>query len=130
MWPFVDGIPVLEISIRNPLIDEVDSGETFVATLDTGYSGFLFIPERQFRDLGFSKLKTKSATATLADGSTLHMKSSFGSIVFPSLQGLTLDGLVETSKGASEILIGMEGIRLLSLKLDCCRKTVTAEECV
>lgn len=132
MWRFVDRTPVIPISIRNPLLEQIypeSKDGTILAVLDTGYSGFLYVPTHIFRKLGFHKLKNKSVSATLADGSTLKLTASYGSICIPSLQNLTVEGMVETSKNAEEILIGMGGIRNLLLELDCCRETLNAENC-
>ena len=99
-----------------------------MAVLDTGYSGFLFVPEKIFKKLRLHDLEVKKARATLADGSSSELTGSFGSIGFPSLN-LQLDGLIETTDGAAEILIGMEGVRNLFIDLDCCRRRLTAQDC-
>ncbi len=131
MWKFLDSTPVIEISIRNMLLGKTypSEGKGIAAVLDTGYSGFLFIPLKLFRKLALQKLQTKKVTAGLADGSSTELIGSYGSIDFPTLNYLRLDGLIETSHGAKEILIGMEGIRNLLIELDCCRRLLTAEEC-
>ena len=130
MWNYVDNTAVMEISIKNTLVQESSHDRIFLAVLDTGYSGFLYIPERLFRKLGFDKLRTKKLKATLADGGSFGLSGAYGSISFPSLENLTVDGIVETSKGAREILIGMEGIRSLALELNCCRQTLNVASCV
>ena len=99
-----------------------------MAVLDTGYSGFLFVPEILFRKLRLHDLTIKKVKAGLADGSSTELTGSFGSIRFPSLD-LQLDGLIETTKGAAEILIGMEGVRRLLIELDCCRRELTVQDC-
>jgi predicted aspartyl protease len=129
LWDFVNDTPVVEISIRNTLLGEPSQDRTFLAILDTGYSGFPYVPEWLFRKLRFNRLGTKSARATLADGRSFDLLGSFGSISFPSMENMTVDGFVETSKGAGEILIGMEGVRRLVFELNCCQKTLTAENC-
>ena len=68
-------------------------------------------------------------SATLADGTRLKLSSAFGSLTIPSLHNLIVDGIIETSKGAREILIGMRAIRSLLLELNCCRDTLEAEDC-
>jgi clan AA aspartic protease len=132
LWQFVDGTPVIPISVNNTLLDlryPQEQDATVLAILDTGYSGFLYIPQRLFDRLGFPELRTKSAKATLADGTTLKLTSAYGSLSIPSLHRLTVEGIIETSKGAQEILIGMRAIRSLIVELNCCGGTTDAEEC-
>ncbi len=56
------------------------------------------------------------------------MKGAYGSIDIAGLD-TALDGLVQTLEGANEILIGMDGIRRLFVRLDCCNKKLYAENC-
>ncbi len=129
MWSFVDSTPVIELKVRNEILD---SGHTvtdgLMAVVDTGFSGFLLVPQRLFKDLGFDQLKTRKITVVLADGSRLELVGAYGSVEFPQL-AITTDGLVETSPGASEVLVGMEGLRQLRLSLDCCSGSLEAESC-
>lgn len=121
---------MIEISIENPLLEKIypGKGDGVMAILDTGYSGFLFIPKKLFGRLRLSDLKPTIAEASLADGSSLRLTGAFGSIEFPSL-GLEIDGLIETSEGAEEILLGMKGVRCLLLEIDCCLGRVEAQDC-
>ena len=121
---------MIEVSIQNVLLGETypRSGRGVMAVLDTGYSGFLFVPETLFEKLRLHDLTIKKVKAGLADGSSTELTGSFGSIRFPSLN-LQLDGLIETTKGAAEILIGMEGVRRLLIELDCCRRELAVQDC-
>ncbi len=99
-----------------------------VAVVDTGFSGFLFVPRRLFDGLGLGELRPRKSAAVLADGSRIEMRGAYGAVEYPEL-AVTTDGLVETSEGASEILVGIDGIRQLSLWMDCCSGTLEAERC-
>ena len=129
MWGFIHSTPVIEARLANPLLGLrcPETGE-LMAVIDTGFSGFLFVPQRLFKELGFDQLKTRKSRALLADGSRLELRGAYGSIEFPRL-AVTADGLVETAPGASEVLIGMEGLRQLRLNLDCCSQSLEAERC-
>lgn len=100
-----------------------------MAILDTGYDGFLVLPERLFRKLAFHRLNTQRFNATLANGKAIELIGAFGSLAFPSLDNLVINGRIETGKGQSEVLIGMDGIRSLLIELDSCKKALRAEKC-
>ena len=129
MWNFLGSSPAIEVRMRNTLL-----GETYprnggvMAVLDTGYSGFLLLPTKIFRALRLDELMSRKSVAWLADGMKIEMKGAVGSIEIPGL-GRTLDGMVQTLEGASEILIGMDGIRGLFVQLDCCNRKLYAESC-
>jgi len=122
---------VIEVSIKNALLGGTfpENGLGALAVLDTGYTGFLFVPEKIFRKLGLHKLKPTKTTAEMANGSSNELIGSYGSVSFPSLENVSVDGLIETSEGASEILIGMDGIRNLMIELDCCREFLSVQDC-
>jgi clan AA aspartic protease len=127
---FIESTAVIEITIENTLLGKTHpTGDRGVmAVLDTGYTGFLFIPKRLFERLHFNDLRVGKAEALLADGSLIELTRALGSIKFPPLD-LKIDGIIETSEHASEILVGMEGIRRLIVELDCCRKRLNIQQC-
>jgi clan AA aspartic protease len=129
-WKFFDSTPVIEISIENTLLGKIypANGRGVMAVLDTDYTGFVFIPKKLFARLHLDELKVTKVEAALADGSSIELTSALGAIKFPAAN-LKLDGVIETSEGATEILVGMEGIRRLFVELDCCRKRLSIEEC-
>ena len=129
-WKFIDSTPVVEITIENTLLGKTHParGRGVMAVLDTGYSGFVFVPMKLFKRLHLNDLRVKKAEAALADGSLIELTRALGSVKFPTVN-LKLDGMIETSEGAREILIGMEGIRRLFVELDCCRSQLSIQEC-
>ncbi len=130
MWRFINSTPVIEVRIRNTLMERSypSADREILAVVDTGYSGFLFVPKKIFSKLELGKLRTKQKMASLADGRSTQLIGSYGSIEFPSLN-LRLDGLIQTHPRASEVLVGMEGIRGLLIELNCCQQILSAENC-
>jgi clan AA aspartic protease len=129
-WKFIDSTPVVEIAIENTLLGKTHpaNGRGVMAVLDTGYTGFVFVPMKLFKRLHLNDLRVGKAEAILADGSSIELTRAFGSIKFPAFD-LKLDGTIETSEGAKEILVGMEGMRRLFVELDCCGKQLNIQEC-
>jgi len=129
-WKFIDSTPVVEIAIENTLLGKAHpaNGRGVMAVLDTGYTGFVFVPMKLFKLLHFNDLKLRKAEARLAGGSSIELTRALGSVTFPAIN-LKLDGAIETSEGATEILVGMEGIRRLVVELDGCGKLLNIQEC-
>jgi clan AA aspartic protease len=129
MWKFLESNPVVPITVVNTLASESRPVERSVlAVVDTGYSGFLLVPERMFRELGFADLKKDSSRAQLANGSIVELSSSYGTVRFRDLE-TEADGRVQTCEGAEEVLIGMDGLRGLAITVDGCKKTCYARTC-
>jgi len=53
---FLDGTPVLEMIVRNPIMNKIFPGEgAVIAILDIGFGGFLLVPETVFKELSFDQ---------------------------------------------------------------------------
>lgn len=129
MWEFLESSPVVPITVVNTLASASHPAERSVlAVVDTGYSGFLLLPQRMFRELGFADLKKDSSRAQLANGSMVELSSSYGTIRFRDL-GTETDGRVQTCEGAEEVLIGMDGLRGLAITVDGCTRMCYARTC-
>lgn len=129
MWDFLESSPVIPITVVNTLANPAHPPErSLMAVVDTGYSGFLLLPRKTFRELSFDDLRKESSHAQMADGSVVELSSSYGSIRFQDV-GEELDGLVQTCEGADEILIGMDGLRALAITVDGCAKKCYARPC-
>jgi clan AA aspartic protease len=129
MWEFLESSAAVPITIVNTLSGETDqSRRPVLAVVDTGYSGFLLVPETVYRELGFEDLRKKSSRARLANGALVELSSSYGTIRFDDLKVET-DGLVQTCQGIEEVLIGMDGIRELAVTVNGCAKTTGARRC-
>ena len=129
MWPFLEGTPTIPVTIVNILgSGREERSASVTAVVDTGYSGFILLSEELFNRLGFDELTNESTSGRLADGSSVRMRSGYGTLRFSDLKH-DLDGLVETCKGAETILLGMDGIQGLSLTIDSCAQESRARTC-
>jgi clan AA aspartic protease len=129
VWEFLESSPVVPITVVNTLAGASHSTErSLLAVVDTGYSGFLLLPQKMFRELGFADLKKDSSRAQLANGSMVELSSSYGTVRFRDL-GTEADGRVQTCEGAEEVLIGMDGLRGLAITVDGCGKMSYARKC-
>jgi clan AA aspartic protease len=129
VWEFLESTPVIPITVTNTLAAPSDPPErSIVAVVDTGYSGFLLLPEAIFEALGFKDLRADHSRARLANGSVIEMPSVYGTIRFRDLEA-EVDGRVQTCEGAEEVLIGMEGLRRLAITVDGCTKMCYARSC-
>jgi clan AA aspartic protease len=126
---FVDGAVAAMVRITNPFADaSYPTAGAVAAVIDTGYSGFLVVPEEIFLELRLDQLSTKKARATLADGRVMELTGSYGTVSFVR-ESFSLDGLIETNRDLSEVLLGMDGIRRFILTIDSCRRSVVTEVC-
>jgi clan AA aspartic protease len=129
VWEFLESSPVIPITVANTLAAPSHPPErSVVAVVDTGYSGFLLLPEAIFEALGFKDLRADPSRARLANGSFVEMSSAYGTIRFRDL-GAEADGRIQTCEGLEEILIGMDGLRRLAITVDCCTKMCYARPC-
>jgi clan AA aspartic protease len=105
VWELLESTPVIPITVANTLAAPSHPPErSIVAVVDTGYSGFLLLPQAIFDELGFKDLRSNPSRARLANGSFVEMSSAYGTIRFRDLEAQA-DGLVQTCKGAEEVLI-------------------------
>jgi clan AA aspartic protease len=129
VWEFLESSPVIPIMVTNTLAAPFHPPErSVVAVVDTGYSGFLLLPQAIFDALGFDDLRRDSSQARLANGSSVEMSSAYGTIRFGDL-GAEADGRVQTCEAAEEVLIGMDGLRGLAITVDGCMKMCYARTC-
>ena len=129
MWEFLESSPVIPIAVVNTLASPSRPAErSMLAVVDTGYSGFLLLPQQMFQELGFADLKNDSSRAQLANGTVVEFSSSYGTVRFPDL-GTEVDGRVQTCEGAEEVLIGIDGLRGLAITVDGCTKMCYARTC-
>jgi clan AA aspartic protease len=126
---FLDGTPVMEIIIKNPIMGKIFPSEgTAIAILDTGFEGFLLLPEAIFKELSFDQFSTEQRQLVLADALPVRSTGTFGDVIVPSFKN-RFSGFVETIKGVEEIVIGTELMRNLRLILDYCTRRTEITGC-
>ena len=96
--------------------------------LDTGYTGFILLPEATFDQLRLSELDIKKTPALSADGREVELLGAYGTVAF-SEAGILVDGLVQTCEGASELLVGTDALRRIRVIMDFCREDVKIMPC-
>jgi len=126
---FVGLAPVVRIRVRNVLLKKGYPSEGSVeAVMDTGYGGFLAVPEPVFDALSLGKLMTESRTVELADGRMVRSKVAYGTV---DLVGTNheVDGPVETIEGLTEVLLGTRLLSHFRVTLDYCLRAVSFDPC-
>ena len=126
---FVDDTILIPIRIKNPFLglEYPESGNVH-AVLDTGFTGFLLVPEAVFTQLGFSEMRSIEVEAVTADSRTVRLRGVYGTIIFPDVN-LSVDGLIETGKNVQEILLGVRGVQRLRLYIDSCNRVISYNRC-
>ena len=129
MSSFVGLAPVVRIRVRNVLLKKGYPSEGSVeAVMDTGYGGFLAVPEPVFDALSLGKLMTESRSVELADGRKVRSKVAYGTV---DLVGMDreVDGPVETIEGLTEVLLGTRLLSHFRVRLDYCLRAVSFDPC-
>jgi len=127
---FVDSTPVLGIVVRNPFMDKVFPSEGEVlAILDTGFEGFLLVPNEVFNDLSLNQFETQERGLILPDGTVIRSLGTFSEVLIPSL-GVRLEGFVETARGVEEVVAGTGLMENLRLVIDYCSRRIEVESCL
>ena len=129
MSSFAGLTPVLKLTVTNHLL-----GRTFpkegaaVAVADTGFEGFLVVPEGAFAELGMDQLKTSEVSGLTADGKEVRLRSFPGAVTLEAT-GTSYDGQVLTGPGIGEVLAGTSLMRRLKVTLNYCAGVVRVEPC-
>jgi len=126
---FLDGTPVLEVILENPIMNKrfPSDGEA-LAVVDTGYEGFLLVPESIFHELSLEEFATDQRQLVLANGLSVRSVGTFGKVVLSSFK-IRFDGFIEAVHGAEEIVAGTELIRNFTITLDYCVRKIEANKC-
>ena len=117
--------PVIGVAIENPVTGKVfpDEGE-ILASVDTGYEGFLLIPERVYNDMGFTLAEMEKdcwAVGETITGQEIELITAYATIKIPALK-IEIKGQVETFKGNNEFIAGLSLLERLRVLLDGPRK--------
>ncbi|MGQ9470034.1 MAG: hypothetical protein ACUVTD_09520 [Nitrososphaerales archaeon] len=121
-WPYLKSngfkFPVLGLLIKGPL-ETLPLEETLIR-IDTGYDGFLLLNEEKYRRLGFrlSELPRRCwPEGETLTGEIFKLRRALAIIQIPKLD-IRLEGYVDTFRGNTEDLAGLELIGSLKLLLD------------
>jgi len=126
---FLNLTPLLEIVIRNPIMDRTFPVDGRVAAvIDTGFEGFLLVPEDVFEKLSLNQLGLDRRELILPNGQRAYSSGTYCEVVIPDL-GVRLDGFVETLEGVGEVVVGADLLQNLRLVLNYCVRIVEVEAC-
>lgn len=125
----MDETLLVPIELSNPFLSErYPPHGSVMAVLDTGFTGFLLVPNGVFKQLRLDELKPIVTTGQLADGSSIQLRGAYGSLRIPELD-FKDEGLIESAPAIREILLGIRGLKRLRTLVDGCRKLLAVERC-
>jgi len=126
---FLNLTPIVRIVLENPFCRMLYPPDgSVVATIDSGYEGFLTIPMNVFEELRLDELQQSSRTLVLANGEILTSKGTYATLRLPHLSA-KLDGFVETYRGLDEIILGVQALSHFNVTFDYCSRTVSLRTC-
>ena len=129
MSSFLELTPCARIVLENVFLRKSYPAEGSVnAVIDTGYEGFVCVPDSIFEKLELDRLQYEKRKIALADGTVSIARGFRASVRIPHLS-MKLDGFVETFPGLDEIVIGTEALSRMRVTLDYCTRRVRMERC-
>ncbi len=119
-------VPFLEISVENPFNGRIypEDGNV-LAVVDTGYEGFLILPEDLFELLGFNELDLEKRTLLLPNG---NFMTSYGTYGIVRVGNFKCEGFIETCK-VDELVLGIDFLSNFRITLDYCAKRLEIHRC-
>mgnify|MGYP006271079693 CR=1 FL=1 len=128
-WSFADETLLVPIELSNPFLKtHYPPDGSVMAVLDTGFTGFLLVPNRIFSERRLDELKPVVTTGQLADGTSIHLRGAYGSLRISEVDFVD-EGLIETAPSIGEIILGVRGVKRLRTLLDGCRRLLVMERC-
>jgi len=125
----IDGVPLIEIRIENPLLSSAfPENGGILALIDTGYEGFAIVPENVFKGANFNELRLIERDLLMPDKRMVKSLGAFGRIVVTSLNTYR-DGFIETSENVEEVVLGAEFLRGFRITLDYCTASISIDQC-
>lgn len=98
------------------------------AVIDSGYEGFVSVPDSIFQELGLNMLEGETRRMALANGTLSNTRGSYATLRIPHLS-MKMDGFIETFHGLDEIIIGVEALAEMKVILDYCTRRIRMEKC-
>jgi clan AA aspartic protease len=119
----------MRIVVWNPLLGRryPEEGQV-IAVVDTGYEGFVALPQDVFTSLAFHELHGEKRRLLLANGTSLSASGAYGAYRAPDVP-LEADGFIETYEGLDEVLLGVEALSRATIVLDYCSRRMKVERC-
>lgn len=128
-WSFADETLLVPIKLSNPFLDtQYPPRGSVMAVLDTGFTGFVLVPNSVFRELRLDELKPILTNGQLADGTVIQLRGAYGTLRIPEVE-FKDEGLIETSPNMREIILGIRGMKRLRTLMDGCRRLLMMERC-
>lgn len=129
MSSFLGTTPVLRLSIKNHFLGRSYPEQGLaVGVVDTGFDGFVAVPEAVFKGLGMDALRSSTEKGVTAGGATLDLRAFPGTVDLQAARR-SFDGLVVAGPGIDEVLVGTALLRRLKLTLNYCAGVFRAEPC-
>ena len=129
MSAFLNLTPTVRIVLENPFSGKFYPPDgSVVATIDSGYEGFLTVPMNVFEELRLDELQQSSRTLVLANGEILTSNGTYATLRMPHVS-VRLDGFVETYPGLDEIILGVQALSHFNVILDYCSRRVGLRTC-
>ncbi|MDG6964797.1 MAG: clan AA aspartic protease [Nitrososphaerota archaeon] len=129
MSAFLDSTPALEVAVENVIGGRryPIAGES-LATVDTGYAGFMGMPSDAFEELGFRELELDKRALVFANGERTESEGSYARLRIKE-SGDSVYGFVETWRGLDEVVMGTDALSSFKLEVDYCLGLVSIQRC-
>ena len=119
----------LRVVLENPLLGERYPREGDVLVLvDTGYEGFMAVPEDVFKALRLGELVTEEGEIVLPNKQVVATRATYAAVKVVEA-GVVVEGLFETFEELDELVAGQELLSSLRLVIDYCRGRVEVAAC-
>ena len=110
-WSFADETLLVPIELSNPFLDtHFPPDGSVMAVLDTGFTGFLLVPNSVFRELRLDELKPIARAGKLADGTSIQLRGAWGTLRISELDFMDEGPMIETIPRIREIILGISAI--------------------
>ena len=121
---------LVPIKIKNPFNEHIfpKTGVVY-GYIDTGYTGFLIIPQDIYSNLKFDELKQYHYELHLPNGEHIDTRGTYGLLIFTDI-GYEEEGFIETSNEIKEIILGLKALKTYEVIFDFCEKELHLKKCI
>ena len=129
MSGFLGLVPMVRLRLLNLALKAAYPSDGLLeAVVDTGYEGFVAVPNSVFSALRLDEMRTLRATVEVADGRKVSSKVAYGTVKVEGMR-VEVDGPVETVEGLSEVLVGVRLLSEFRVTLDYCLRMLSVDPC-